>query len=181
MTIETFDQYRSLAMRTDDLTRTPEQRLHNAALGLIGELGEVCDLFKKYLYHGHTLDSDKLAKELGDLCWYLAVVADVLGIAKYVIDVDGFTINEKRPLSHLHESTSAITGRLMRGDECEISAQDIESALQDIDAIAMRFCEIDKRLDTLYTLSDVWANNIEKLQRRYPDGFSHEASINRVV
>ena len=30
-----------------------------------------------------------------------------------------------------------------------------------------------------YTLSDVASTNIEKLQRRYPDGFSVEASRNR--
>lgn len=36
-------------------------------LGLTGEAGEVAELLKKHVGHGHALDRDKLAKELGDV------------------------------------------------------------------------------------------------------------------
>lgn len=51
-----------------------------AAMGLAGEAGEVVDLLKKHLYHGHSLDRDKLTKELGDCLWYLAVLAHLNGV-----------------------------------------------------------------------------------------------------
>ncbi|MGL4774514.1 MAG: nucleoside triphosphate pyrophosphohydrolase family protein [Clostridium sp.] len=39
--------------------------------GLIGELGEVVDLLKKFRYHRHLYNKHKLTLELGDVLWYL--------------------------------------------------------------------------------------------------------------
>lgn len=52
-------------------------------IGLNGEAGEAIDLFKKYAFQGHELDREHLAKELGDVAWYLAVSADAIG---YTLD-----------------------------------------------------------------------------------------------
>ncbi|HEX7735716.1 MAG TPA: nucleoside triphosphate pyrophosphohydrolase family protein [Ktedonobacteraceae bacterium] len=49
------------------------------ALGLAGEAGEVVDLLKKVLYHGHELDVTALRKEVGDLLWYLTLLCDTAG------------------------------------------------------------------------------------------------------
>lgn len=46
-----------------------------AALGLAGETGEVCDLLKKWIGHGHTFELKDLEKELGDVLWYVAALA----------------------------------------------------------------------------------------------------------
>lgn len=53
--------------------------LLNGLLGLGGETGECQDLYKKYLFQGHELDKDKMAKELGDVSWYLALTAYAIG------------------------------------------------------------------------------------------------------
>ena len=79
------------------------------AMGLCGESGEAIDIVKKWLAQGHELDKEKLAKELGDICWYLAETATALGLS----------------------------------------------------------------------LEDIMAANIEKLRRRYPEGFDTQKSINR--
>jgi len=78
-------------------------------MGLAGETGEVVDYLKKCVFHGHDLDKEKLTKELGDVLWYLARIAD----------------------------------------DCSIS------------------------------LEQIMIENIEKLKRRYPEGFSVERSVNR--
>ena len=78
-------------------------------MGLCGEAGEAIDLVKKHLAQGHVLDKERLAKELGDIAWYLAETAHVLG----------------------------------------------------------------------YSLEEILQMNIDKLQKRYPNGFSVEQSINR--
>lgn len=83
--------------------------LLNGALGLTGEAGEVADSIKKTIFHGHKMDYDGLVKELGDVCWYLALLC-------HAIDVP---------------------------------------------------------------LEEVMTLNIEKLKKRYPEGFSESASINR--
>lgn len=54
-------------------------RLINGLMGLNGEAGEAIDILKKHLFQGHELDCEHLAKELGDVAWYLAVTADALG------------------------------------------------------------------------------------------------------
>ena len=65
-----------------------EQRdlLLNASLGLSGEVGEVNDIIKKYMYHGHKLDNntkEKVILELGDVCWYVALMAWAIDKTKF--------------------------------------------------------------------------------------------------
>ena len=50
-----------------------------AAIGMCGEAGEVSELIKKYAYHGHTIDTEHLARELGDVLWYVSYMADLFG------------------------------------------------------------------------------------------------------
>ncbi len=73
----TINEYQTLAMRTaEEKGRT----WSNVALGLCGESGEVADLVKKYLHQGHPMDLAKFMEELGDVAWYLALGATVLGV-----------------------------------------------------------------------------------------------------
>ena len=48
-------------------------------LGLVGEAGEVADKLKKVIRDGDGVLTDTVrdavAKELGDVCWYIAVLA----------------------------------------------------------------------------------------------------------
>ena len=102
----TGNEYQKAAMRTAN----PESlNLNNVGLGLAGESGEVADLIKKHLYHEHPLDKERLAKEIGDVMWYVALGCTVLGL----------------------------------------------------------------------DLDDVLRMNVDKLWRRYPDGFNPEHSLNR--
>ncbi len=101
--------YRESVLSTwNDLNGAPA--LTNAALGLCGEAGELGDLVKKHVFHGHPLDMEKFIKELGDVRYYLEILA-----AWATIPMD----------------------------------------------------EIERK-------------NTEKLAKRYPNGFTKEASLNRV-
>ena len=76
----TINEYQTAALRTaqtEELTHI--ELVMNAALGLCGESGEVADLVKKHRFQGHDLDFDHIAKELGDIAWYLAVGAYAIG------------------------------------------------------------------------------------------------------
>ena len=105
----TINEYQKLAMTTLNPALSEKDVLINGVMGLCGESGEAIDIVKKWLAQGHELDREKLAKELGDICWYLAETATALGCA----------------------------------------------------------------------LEDIMAANIEKLKKRYPEGFSSERSVNR--
>jgi len=82
-----FSEYQEQARRTaqhvsgDGLSDSLGARLSVAVLGLgiAGEAGEVTELIKKQVGHGHEPDPARLTKELGDVLWYLAMIADAYG------------------------------------------------------------------------------------------------------
>lgn len=81
----TPNEYQQQAARTliekPDFTLTDEEvRILWNAIGLAGEAGETCEVIKKAVFHRHPLTTDKLVKELGDVCWYLAALCTVLGL-----------------------------------------------------------------------------------------------------
>ena len=73
-------EYQQLAMRTMNPEMDSTAKLSDAALGLCGESGEIADILKKYLYQGHGLDPTHIAKELGDVLWYVALACTALGM-----------------------------------------------------------------------------------------------------
>ena len=76
----TINEYQSLAMRTaSGMNYEHHGMLLNGVLGLCGESGEVADIVKKATFQGHDLDIEHVAKELGDICWYIAVSANAIG------------------------------------------------------------------------------------------------------
>lgn len=75
----TINEYQKEALRTESGMNKEYPRLLNGLMGLNGEAGEAIDILKKHLFHGHELDKEHLAKELGDVAWYIAISADALG------------------------------------------------------------------------------------------------------
>ena len=76
----TINEYQDLAMRTLNPELDKKDVLINSVMGLCGESGEAIDIVKKWLAQGHGLDREKLAKELGDIAWYLAEAATALDL-----------------------------------------------------------------------------------------------------
>lgn len=75
----TGNEYQKLAMRTSNQNLIKDYHLLNGALGLVGESGEIADLIKKNWMQGHPIDLDHIAKELGDVMWYVAETANSIG------------------------------------------------------------------------------------------------------
>ena len=73
------NEYMELAQRTSNKNLPQDYHLLNGALGLAGESGEVCDIVKKCWMQGHELDTKHIAKELGDILWYVAETATAIG------------------------------------------------------------------------------------------------------
>ncbi len=73
-----INEYQELAMTTLNPELNRKDVLINSVMGLCGESGEAIDIVKKWLAQGHELDKEHLAKELGDIAWYLAEAATAL-------------------------------------------------------------------------------------------------------
>jgi len=73
--------YQNQALSTANMNLKKPEALSNWCMGLAGEAGELIDLIKKSLFHGHELDKDKAQKELGDVLWYLSLLCSELGMS----------------------------------------------------------------------------------------------------
>ncbi len=74
----TGNEYQKMTLRTAGTLDTTDL-LVNGVMGLSGESGECIDLVKKHIFQMHPLDKEKLAKELGDVAWYIATTAYAIG------------------------------------------------------------------------------------------------------
>ena len=81
----TFSEYQTRAMTTAVYPRRGEGNFTYPALGLAGETGEVCEKLKKIIRDENGVVTPErlslLAKELGDVLWYVAALATELGLS----------------------------------------------------------------------------------------------------
>lgn len=90
----TGNEYQEQAMRTNDghaqdrladrmlagiMHKKDVAGLINGLMGLTGEAGELTDLFKKWIFHNAQLDEEHAKKEVGDVCWYIAMICHSMG------------------------------------------------------------------------------------------------------
>ena len=79
-----FNEYQQKSCGTfKPATELNAEQVHllDWAMGLGGDSGEVLDLIKHAIFHKEkTLDKMELAKELGDVLWYVSAIATTCGI-----------------------------------------------------------------------------------------------------
>ena len=80
-----FDEYQKQALKTR--VTHPDELMNKTVwvMGVAGEAGEVVEKWKKIVAYkdGKISEDDlrELAKELGDVVWYVAILADSLGLS----------------------------------------------------------------------------------------------------
>lgn len=83
----TFDEYQKQALTTAYTSDKNKDLMAKTiwAMGVAGEAGEVVEKWKKIVAYKDGVVSDEdlaeLGKELGDVVWYIAVMADSLGLS----------------------------------------------------------------------------------------------------
>lgn len=172
------EDYQRLAMRTSP---DGHDRMLNGCMGLIGESGEVVDIVKKWKFQSgdHAqLPKDKLIEELGDVLWYCAeistaqmveMVPAVKAMGLEEIQYDGKLHIEALFLAKLAQS---MTDAWLYPDEYTPEPLYIVACIIDLVGYMLsNYCDAD--------LAECMERNIEKLKRRYPDGFDPERSLHR--
>lgn len=181
-TIYTLKQYEREVER---LLGSHENEISVYALGLAGEAGELIDLLKKHWGHKHELDVEKLKKEAGDVFWYIAALAH-----QFEISLDSVSPRLLGPRPPRQGPIQSYALRLANcvGNTARVldaywtshfPPHDIQRPLRQ--RLQQVFIVLE-RITEHYglSLSEVLTANVEKLRKRYPDGFSTEASVNRV-
>ncbi len=88
------------------------------AIGLSGEVGEVNELIKKHFWHGKLVNPHDIALELGDVCWYVAYLANIIGTDfETILQINVDKIKERYPdgfpnklseCSYINEDVSSV-------------------------------------------------------------------------
>jgi NTP pyrophosphatase (non-canonical NTP hydrolase) len=87
MTKTALSWYQLNAMRTAIMSGETPPNWY-LALGLTGEAGEVAEIIKKNERHGKSINREHLREELGDVLWYLTVLAEMNGLTLAEIAVE---------------------------------------------------------------------------------------------
>ena len=81
----TFDEYQQQALVTAMYTGDELKDTLHWVLGVTGESGEIAEKVKKIIRDKDGIfsaeDKTELAKEIGDVLWYLAVLSQQLGVS----------------------------------------------------------------------------------------------------
>ncbi len=102
-----WNTYQILAMNTEasaphglvaEVGIHPARMVH-ASIGLSTESAELLDAVKKMLFYGKPLDTVNVLEEIGDICWYLAILCDALNIdlEKDVLDKNIAKLKSRYP------------------------------------------------------------------------------------
>src|SRR3989344_306740 len=79
----TLDEYQKRALSTNINPGT--DIFFDRMFGLVGEAGEMADKVKKWIRDDGAdwkkLDKDLMVSELGDVLWYVATLAETLGVS----------------------------------------------------------------------------------------------------
>ncbi len=80
-----FNDYQKQALTTASRSGDDFQDMMHWVLGVTGESGEIAEKFKKIIRDKKSTiseaDKKELSKEIGDVLWYLAVLANQLGLS----------------------------------------------------------------------------------------------------
>lgn len=160
-----------------------EDLLDMIQCGLYGESGEVIDIYKKMKYHDHPANPDKIEEEVGDLLWYLfanfaVAMRTDLG-SEYDWQSGLELVSFCQRTDRKSEFDWMATAQLVWSCISDLSSRDFESRVT-----ATHVDYLLSQLDRLASLAGsdlerIAQKNIDKLHKRYPEGFSSEASRNR--
>ena len=157
-------QYHHLAARTRPAL-SPRDLLTMAALGIGGESAEVLA----------TITSDpantraKRIKELGDLCWYVALMADILDMeptALWLPTYDPVVVIWYGAAIRVAIDAGVVVEAVKKNLYHDRPVAPIRDALPRLTS-TIHWAAVS--LDA--TLPEVWAVNVAKLRERHPDGF----------
>jgi len=178
--IQSLLEYQELAVRTcTDLGHQGTNERH-MNLGVITEIGETLDIFKKYMAYNKPMDLVNLGEELADIVWYivnkcafenLSLDEDYQGVLDQtaeLLETKMFTV----PDLAVELKTEAILVLILNTYCAPVnnifSAPIVQIAF--LNHIASWF-DLD--------FGDCLSNNIDKLKVRYPEKFTEEAAIER--
>lgn len=159
-----YEQYAPLAIRTAKFI-DPVMDLHHAHMGIITEVAEIVDCFKKFYIYGKPLDLVHLEEEIGDCYWYLNLLAHVKQQPMQpAIDFHGQQLHDSNGTLKYLFRLAANAGAVAEGSISPMHVQTMLECLCGVFNIDLGRC---------------LERNVLKLAARYGDKYSDYMALNR--
>lgn len=161
-----YQEYAPLAIRTAKFI-DPATDLFHAKVGIVTEIGEICDAFKRHIVYDKPLDLTNLKEEIGDVFWYMNLLVHV---------------TQTKPMKAF--DFARYDGMPMVGKELQGFLLRLSESTGSVANGALSFRFLQKELEILCMsfgigLGDCLTININKLAARYGDKYSDYAALNR--
>ena len=153
----TTSEYQKEAARTCPSLGEVTTDIVHMHLGITTEMGEIADCLKRKIAYGKEIDLIHLREEIGDVLWYLANLSRIIG-SEFNVDEDIYFEDE------LEIAETLVQSNWSQGY--------VPYTINTLQALA-RFYNM--------TLGECMEVNINKLYARYPEKFTQEAALNRVL
>lgn len=168
-----FVEYQKLAVKTKSPTNDKILDLIHAGMGIFTEVGEIIDQYKKSIFYKRELDLVNIKEEIGDVLWYIALAYDSLG--RQMVEPEKKYGDPE--ILFLLGKLGSYAGKCMtipavyRDDALDFGIDyELSMLLSMLNILA-------NHIGT--TLEDQAYNNVVKLAKRYPEGFTEFHANNR--
>lgn len=171
-----FNEYQVLAMRTNDVKRSDKDNFLNACLGLAGEGAELHELLNTPYHLRNEQWKLDVVKETGDIYWYIALMTTAIDTKMKTIITWGYTAEKasrEKYILYIGAICDTIKKSIYQGHD--IDSYTIIDGLREIFINISNICYTN----TGILPEEVATRNIDKLKKRYPEGFDKDKSINR--
>lgn len=146
------------------------ERMDHAFIGMLGELGELADAWKKHTIYEQPLDFKNLIEELGDFRFYLQVGLTEMNQVYESVDPKNLSIDFTGwDNLKLFLRTAAVLSLAHQTVDEKSSRDEIRRKLYNI---GIHYEEMCRRFNT--TDEQVIEANVAKLSKRYPNGYTNE-------
>ena len=174
MDANTFQKLSARTMNTDTIFDV-NHAFCSWSMGLVGEVGELLS----------ALDDDDgdPEKEMGDVLWYAAAFCTQMQ-RPFCDVVESELIDSNRDRNRaLRASRNPLAFAVSMLDHwkkifCHGHTLDVDAEMVNLQIIC-RMCVAQCRDGKFFDVAQIMQANVDKLRKRYPDGFTQEASANR--
>jgi NTP pyrophosphatase (non-canonical NTP hydrolase) len=162
-----------------------DKQLKHMLIGMITEVGELADPFKKHLVKGKEIDNVNIMEEIGDYLWYFVGWLDEMGVHMRTVDELAAEVTAEyagKPILEQAQTDAEVlfvvaywTGVMAVGDpklmKEKLHAKDVREGLKGVIGLLIGLLQ---RYGN-YTLSNCLERNDAKLGARHGNAFNPNA------